>query len=625
MALTGVEGPAVGIVGPVASSSASSTGLVFDTRTDAIAAHIPSPIDIIETGGYSTLGDGGGATYIRSISVSSGGFTSADGAHWDITLFSNNTIVPQMFGAVGNGVADDAVAFQAAIDACIAFKTRRLRIPSSRYKISTALSLICTSLIDYSGLTIEGDGWSPGASPATNSGSWIEFNGASGSALKLWGQSGNNGSGDVLLNVTIRDIAIGSTNASYNGDLVDIRTAGDLISYNVGLWGLSGTATAHSLVIMNEIVNSRWSNCQFANSINGIIQANLGLTSGDYITVANIDHTIFSSITTSIDIRLSGNQTINIENGCVFEPGLNGDATAVKITATSTSIIDSWAGDSSTNLGTAFLLSGPGSVVDGNYIAGAAVGVQVTVGARISNNALTGNTVAVLDAGGSIVDGNNIAVPSGGIGIHATSVGQFSHYIDNLISGSGVGGSNGYLLDSGTLGYILDNINGAGTSPLIVDNSGGGGRWKKTFQWSTQYAIASDSFNTSRLSGVRSITDGGTYAPANTCQYTFLTATGGLATPIVTVTNNYVLNQFTDSSVICNGSGTITLTLPSAASYPGRWIIVRTIAAFTVVSASSNVVPLAGGAAGTAILAATPGKYVMLQSDATNWQIMIGN
>ncbi|WP_176479108.1 hypothetical protein [Mesorhizobium sp. WSM3860] len=50
--------------------------------------------------------------------------------------------------------------------------------------------------------------------------------------------------------------------------------------------------------------------------------------------------------------------------------------------------------------------------------------------------------------------------------------------------------------------------------------------------------------------------------------------------------------------------------------------MIKTIQAQTVVSASSNVVPLAGGAAGTAILAATARKWATLVSDGTNWVIM---
>lgn len=80
-----------------------------------------------------------------------------------------------------------------------------------------------------------------------------------------------------------------------------------------------------------------------------------------------------------------------------------------------------------------------------------------------------------------------------------------------------------------------------------------------------------------------------------------------------------------DSSIIANRAGTVTLTLPSAANVKGKELTVRTIQAQTVVSASSNIVPLVGGAAGTAILAATAGKWARLRSDGTNWQIMEGN
>jgi hypothetical protein len=52
---------------------------------------------------------------------------------------------------------------------------------------------------------------------------------------------------------------------------------------------------------------------------------------------------------------------------------------------------------------------------------------------------------------------------------------------------------------------------------------------------------------------------------------------------------------------------------------------VRTITANTVVSASSNVVPAAGGAAGTAILSATAGKWAYLVYDGSSWQIQASN
>lgn len=88
----------------------------------------------------------------------------------------------------------------------------------------------------------------------------------------------------------------------------------------------------------------------------------------------------------------------------------------------------------------------------------------------------------------------------------------------------------------------------------------------------------------------------------------------------VTITGAHTVAA-TTSVLICNGSGSITLTLPAAASFPGRVLWIRNITAFAAVSASANVVPRVGGAAGTAILPATDGAWTMLVSDGTNWQI----
>lgn len=93
-------------------------------------------------------------------------------------------------------------------------------------------------------------------------------------------------------------------------------------------------------------------------------------------------------------------------------------------------------------------------------------------------------------------------------------------------------------------------------------------------------------------------------------------------TNIVTETTAARTVSLTDKFIICNRAGTITLTLPNPATYPNFEFNVRTITANTVVSASANVVPLAGGAAGTAILAATAGKWADLRSDGTNWLIV---
>jgi hypothetical protein len=72
--------------------------------------------------------------------------------------------------------------------------------------------------------------------------------------------------------------------------------------------------------------------------------------------------------------------------------------------------------------------------------------------------------------------------------------------------------------------------------------------------------------------------------------------------------------------LINNKSGSsCTVTLPTASSYTGRVLYFQNYQAQTLVSASSNVVPLAGGAATTAILEAVAGANATLVSDGTNW------
>lgn len=90
----------------------------------------------------------------------------------------------------------------------------------------------------------------------------------------------------------------------------------------------------------------------------------------------------------------------------------------------------------------------------------------------------------------------------------------------------------------------------------------------------------------------------------------------------VTKTANFTLAN-TESFVINNktGSGCV-VTLPAASDWPGRSVTFQNYQNQTLTSASSNVVPQGGGAAGTAILENVAGNWATLVSDGTNWVIM---
>ena len=102
---------------------------------------------------------------------------------------------------------------------------------------------------------------------------------------------------------------------------------------------------------------------------------------------------------------------------------------------------------------------------------------------------------------------------------------------------------------------------------------------------------------------------------------TIAATAGGGSAPITKTANFSVANG--ETWYINNKTGSAcTVTLPAASSFTGRELKFVNYQAQTLISASSNVVPLGGGSAGTAILAASVGDWATLVSDGTNWIIM---
>lgn len=131
----------------------------------------------------------------------------------------------------------------------------------------------------------------------------------------------------------------------------------------------------------------------------------------------------------------------------------------------------------------------------------------------------------------------------------------------------------------------------------------------------------------SELGGTDSNVQFGTLATNDLIQYngtywtnvTPASVIAGATGAPVTYTANFSVAA-TDTWIINNKSGSsCTATLPAASSYTGRVLYFQNYQAQTLVSASSNVVPLVGGAAGTAILAAVAGETCTLVSDGSNW------
>ena len=77
----------------------------------------------------------------------------------------------------------------------------------------------------------------------------------------------------------------------------------------------------------------------------------------------------------------------------------------------------------------------------------------------------------------------------------------------------------------------------------------------------------------------------------------------------------------TDLYLMSNQAGTTTVTLGTATA--GRMLYFGTLSAQSVISASSNVIPLGSDATGTAILPATDGAWAIMQGDGSNWRVLM--
>jgi hypothetical protein len=97
------------------------------------------------------------------------------------------------------------------------------------------------------------------------------------------------------------------------------------------------------------------------------------------------------------------------------------------------------------------------------------------------------------------------------------------------------------------------------------------------------------------------------------------TVIAGTSTAPVTKTANFTVAAG-EKWLINNKSGSsCVVTLPTPSTNTGRELNFQNYQNQTLVSASSNVVPLAGGSAGTAILQAMAGANATLVSDGTSW------
>jgi hypothetical protein len=284
---------------------------------------------------------------------------------------------------------------------------------------------------------------------------------------------------------------------------------------------------------------------------------------------------------------------------------------------------------------------GTGTVsIVGNTGTPANVVISVT-----SNNAIT------VSAGGRLnVSGVKIQTTTSGVGIFsdtnglitmngAFEIGACATYHMLAQSGGAIVISANYTISGNSLYHWIANGGGLISAISLTITLTGTPAFSSRFAYSSRVASIQCHLNTfsGAATGTRFEVDTGgsiftnnaalTYLPGNAAG---LLTQGGVYDKLaghgapVTKTADFTVAD-SENYLINNKAGSnCTATLPTAANYTGRRIVIKNLQAFTVISASSNVVPLAGGAAGTAILSATAGRWAELVSDGTNWIIVAG-
>ena len=177
----------------------------------------PTVGQVTSTKGYTTAGDGGGATYLIKTAVDYAGTPDGYGDH---SLANGNVAVLQtegsvnarQFGATGDGSTDDTAALQAAV---IAAKNGSLFIPAGAYRITSVIRV--DTLVGFAAndtINIYGPGQTGGVGAGQNLAT-IKADGDI-VAFTFTDAGGYKGS---MANLTIENITNpygGSSNVTYN-------------------------------------------------------------------------------------------------------------------------------------------------------------------------------------------------------------------------------------------------------------------------------------------------------------------------------------------------------------------------------------------------------------------------
>jgi hypothetical protein len=452
----------------------------------------------------------------------------ADAVTDELNTLSQSVYDVRDFGAKGDGSTDDTGAIQAVINE-LANVGGTIYFAPGRYQISSALELINTTSDSFNGIILAGAGWTAGSTPASNDGSWIEYTGNSGSLFTVRGRAAGTG---YVRDLVLRDIGIQATDTSYSGDLVELRTVSYFTADRVGFYGRTDVSPDADLVLIygNEWVDLLFRRCVFHSAGYGISQESIGGFS-NFANVIKWEHCEFNRLTITMDVELSVQEASLV--GCTSEPAADSSESPIRVFANPVIVERNWFGDGDTSANWLELKGAPIQVT-GNYIAGAAIGLQVRVGSRggiIAGNTFsscfTGISHEATAAPGCVVAGNWLSVQTDGVGVAVVGGKDLSLINNTIDKDTGATGTTGYKLFTDTAGWLVDNQAGTANTH-ITDNSGGFTKCVN-YQEESSYSIAG--FSPSRWFRVQGITNLSTPVGGGICDFSTVVARSQLNLP----------------------------------------------------------------------------------------------
>ena len=313
-----------------------------------------------------------------------------------------------------------------------------------------------------------------------------------------------------------------------------------------------------------------------------------------------------------------------------------------------------------TNVGTAgaFVVNGgalgtPSSGTVTNLTGTASININGTVGATTPTTGVFTTLIANTSAGVGAIAPTATNFYNAKTITGATTA--YANYTLSTVQSDVTGNARGYATSIGTAASVtLSNLqhfialqgtfSGTSVSNQYGFSSAGtliGATFNAGFFAGDTAAVTAGKTAYGFYSGVNTASGGGTtwgfYAAGTTNNYfggnvgisrtptTNLDVNGSIAFRAPSLTNAATYTVATTDVSLRFTTTACTVTLPAAASFTGRVLYLNNVTAIAVTSASSNVIPLGSNTAGTAILAATAGKFAMIQSDGTNWITMMAN